>query len=33
VRWLVELAPEEAHNAEELLVQRRAGSPRLAYLR
>ena len=33
LRWLATLAPEDALAAEEMLVQRRAGSPRLAYLR
>ncbi len=33
LRWLERLAPEDAIVVEEMLVQRRAGSPRLAYLR
>ncbi len=33
LRWLAELAPTDALAAEEMLVQRRDGSPRLAYLR
>ncbi len=33
LRWLAEVTPEEALAAQELLVQRREGSPRLAYLR
>ncbi len=33
LRWLEALAPESAALAEEMLVQRRPGSPLLAYLR
>jgi len=33
LRWLTAVAPEDALAAEEMLVQRRPGSPRLAYLR
>lgn len=33
LRLLANLAPEEALEVQEMLVQRRAGSPRLAYLR